>query len=147
MSVLPEWMTDQIVPRPQDPRLASLAPRLATDQGLVEWERDASAIALHVRAMNPWPCAHTALPDGRRLKILVAAVAAVAAPVGATPGQVLPGPGDALVVACGVGALRLDVVQPAGKRAMTGADFLRGTRNLVGQRLGGVAVLAGTAPR
>ena len=52
------------------------------------------------------------------------------------PGVVADGSGD-LTVAAGEGRLRLDVVQPEGRRAMSGADFLRGRRLLVGTRLTG----------
>jgi methionyl-tRNA formyltransferase len=38
-------------------------------------------------------------------------------------GQVLD---DQLTVACGEGALRLDIIQRAGKAPLTAAEFLRG---------------------
>ena len=40
------------------------------------------------------------------------------------------------LVACGDGALELLEVKPADKRAMPVADWLRGARCTVGQRLG-----------
>ena len=41
-----------------------------------------------------------------------------------------------LVVGTGEGSLALDEVQPAGKRRMSGADFVRGYRIEVGERFG-----------
>jgi methionyl-tRNA formyltransferase len=41
-----------------------------------------------------------------------------------------------LRVATGNGALDLLEIQPAGKRMMSSADWLRGQHGLVGQRLG-----------
>ncbi|MBU6424673.1 MAG: methionyl-tRNA formyltransferase, partial [Chloroflexi bacterium] len=38
-------------------------------------------------------------------------------------------------VAAGAGWLRLDEVKPAGKRAMSGADWARGARGLEGATL------------
>jgi methionyl-tRNA formyltransferase len=38
-------------------------------------------------------------------------------------------------VAAGAGWLRLDLVRPAGKRTMTGEDWARGLRAIVGARL------------
>jgi len=39
------------------------------------------------------------------------------------------------LIYCGVGALQLVTVQPAGKAAMSGADFLRGRGLVAGQKL------------
>ena len=42
-----------------------------------------------------------------------------------TPGSVQTG-GDVPVISCGAGAVRLEQVQRAGKKPMSGAEFLRG---------------------
>ena len=54
----------------------------------------------------------------------------------AAPGMVLEAGGAGPLVAAGTGALRLTVVQPAGKKAMPGADFLRGHKLAAGERMG-----------
>ncbi|MGL5446303.1 MAG: hypothetical protein ACRDBL_03220 [Rhabdaerophilum sp.] len=41
------------------------------------------------------------------------------------------------MIACGNGAIRLIDVQPAGKGAMSAADFLRGHPLALGTRIGG----------
>jgi methionyl-tRNA formyltransferase len=51
------------------------------------------------------------------------------------PGTILDG--AALRVATGSGALELVEIQPAGKRMMPAQDWLRGQRDLAGQRFGG----------
>ena len=53
----------------------------------------------------------------------------------ALPGTVLDAAGAGPRVATGNGALRLTMVQPAGKKSMPGAAFLRGHRLQVGERL------------
>ena len=44
---------------PQDPALASRAPRLKKTDGLIDWSRPAAAIKNQVRAMEPWPKTYT----------------------------------------------------------------------------------------
>jgi methionyl-tRNA formyltransferase len=67
--------------------------------------------------------------DGTVLKILAAIVAEGAG----TPGTVLD---DALLTACGDGALRLTRVQLAGRAALDAAAFLRGHKIPLGTPLG-----------
>ena len=51
------------------------------------------------------------------------------------PGTVLEA-GERLVMATGCGALELVDLQPAGKRALAAAEFLRGYRVEAGQSFG-----------
>lgn len=116
-------------PVPQPAEGASYAPKLARDDGRLDWTRDAAALDRQVRALNPWPGTFTAL-DGGLLKVLEAEpVEAVGA-----PGEVLTLPG--LVVGCGAGALRLLRVQVADRAAMDVGAFLNGRRVPAGARLG-----------
>ena len=50
------------------------------------------------------------------------------------PGTVLSSGPAGIVVACGVGAIRFEQVQPEGKRVMNVKDFLLGRRIDVGGR-------------
>jgi methionyl-tRNA formyltransferase len=52
------------------------------------------------------------------------------------PGSVLKLDGDGPLIAAGEGALRLLEVQPAGRKAMNGADYARGRHLAPGDRLG-----------
>lgn len=119
---------------PQDAGQATYARKLKKADGNVDWSRDAVELERHVRAMHPWPGAKAATPDGKPLVIqsaqLVDADGAPGELVELTP---------RCVVACGKGALELQVVKPAGKRAMPTGDWLRGARLEVGQFLLGGA--------
>jgi methionyl-tRNA formyltransferase len=53
------------------------------------------------------------------------------------PGEVIEAEADRLVVAAGTGAIRLLLLQLAGKRPVSAAEFLRGHRLQRGDRLGG----------
>lgn len=120
-------VTGALQPAAQDDALASYAPKITPDDAHIDWTAAADHVHRMVRAYNPMPGAHTRFRDGR-LKVHRA--------------QIVPGDGDpgtvialddrtgAPVVACGAGALRLDLVQPAGKRAMPGVAFANGHRPL-----------------
>jgi methionyl-tRNA formyltransferase len=72
-----------------------------------------------------------------RLIVNRAVVEPASMPSAATrPGTVLAAAGDDLVVAAGAGALRLAELQPAGKRVLTAAEFLRGYPIQPGEVLG-----------
>ncbi len=119
---------------PQDDAQATFARKLAKEDGLVDWSLPAEAIRSQLRGFSPWPGAYTFLPGGMLLKIHEMEVEAGAA--GGAPGTVLETGGAGPLVATGVGALRLTMVQPAGKKSMPGGAFLRGHRLSAGERLG-----------
>jgi methionyl-tRNA formyltransferase len=109
--------------RSQDHSQATYTKKLTKEDGHVDWTKPAVEIERMVRAFNPWPGAHTFAGD-LMMKILCSGfVPDVSAP----PGTVLPG----LVVATGAGGLRIQELQPAGKRRMSAADFLRGHPQIV----------------
>ncbi len=106
------------------------AAKLEKSEAPLDWTQSAEQLARRVRAFNPFPGA-TAQLDGVPLKIWQA----VAVPGQGEPGVVLAVERDALVVACGSGALRLGELQKAGGRRLGVAQFLAGTPLRPGQRL------------
>ena len=124
---------------PQDAALASKAPRLKKTDGLIDWSRPAIAIKNQVRAMEPWPKTYTFWHrgDGAPLRLILGPVAVLDVPTAsASPGTVLDAAGDRLVIAAGAGAAHIKTLQPAGKRMLSVAEFLRGYRVLPGDRFG-----------
>lgn len=106
------------------------APKLDPKAGELDLARPAEELARVVRAYSPDPGAFTTF-RGQRLKVLRASVG------GGAPkehGTVKVERGEPYV-ATGAGWLRLGEVQPAGKRAMSGADWARGVRDLEGARI------------
>lgn len=124
----------EAVETPQDDTLATYAPRLTKDEGLVDWTRPARAVHDQVRGLHPWPHAYTYL-DGQRL-ILHRARVVPGDHVAQPPGTILPA-ADALRVACGDGGvLDLLAVQPEGKRVLEPREYLAGRRPAPGARFG-----------
>ncbi len=124
---------------PQDPALASRAPRLKKSDGAIDWARPAHALKNQVRAMEPWPKCYTywLRGDGPPVRLILGPVDVLSTPrPGAPPGTVVEATGERLVIAAGEDALALRAVQPAGKRMMSVAAFLRGHRVTPGDRFG-----------
>ena len=111
---------------PQDESLANHAPKLARENGEIDWRASAAAIDRRIRAMNPWPAAHTWLPtaDGAR-KVKVFACIQHRRETG-PPGTVLAADRRGLLVAAGEGSVLLRDIQLEGKRRMPARDFLLG---------------------
>lgn len=126
---------------PQDDSQATKAPKLKKENGDLDWSRTAAQVCCQVRAMHPWPTAYTHwLRDGQQpLRLIVHRAVARAANQGesAAPGEILQGSTDTLAVGAGGGTVvEITELQPAGKKRMPAADFLRGRRPLPGDRLG-----------
>ena len=109
----------------QDNALATHAPKLKREHGLIDWSESAAAIERKIRAYNPWPGAFMKL-DNQKLTIFSASVI----DLNGKPGEVLRSDND-LIIATGRGALSLAEVQLEGKRGMTAAEFLRGHNSLL----------------
>jgi methionyl-tRNA formyltransferase len=127
--VLPQIEANQTKPIPQDKSKVSKAPKLTKEMGLIDWTRSAVAVRNHIRAMQPWPGPYTFLHrQGQpplRLLIFHAAFGEPSTPGKAEPGGIIK-EGTRLFARTGDGWLELLELQPAGKRRMNAADFLRG---------------------
>jgi methionyl-tRNA formyltransferase len=117
----------------QDFMMASYAPRLTKEEGLIDWALPATFVHNRVRGLYPWPHAYTYL-DGHRLILLETRVDDESSTE--PPGTVVAVSRDGLHVATGHGG-RLTVLrlQPEGRRPMTVREFLAGHPVQNGARL------------
>ncbi len=116
---------NDISPVKQDPAAATYAPLLSRKDGRVDWNRNADEIKNLVRAMIPWPCAHTTL-GGKNLKIL----RALSGLGQGRPGEIVSLGGESLDVATGDGVLQILSLQIEGGRKMDVPEFKRGRKDL-----------------
>ena len=141
LETLPHWLLGAIVPEPQDTSQATLTRILTKEDGLLDWRNGAIMLERAVRAYHPWPGAYTTWSQNP-LKVLKAHVLQEVGGEEQTrlAGQCfLSGSGSrdqVLCCSCGQGSLALDVIQLAGKRAMSSAEVLRGRPDLSGALLG-----------
>lgn len=130
LRMLADWDRQSPLGQIQDPQAATRAPRLKKSDGLIDWNQGARQIVNQVRAFQPWPGSfthwHPAGKNPLRLILLSVRVESDDSAPGLEPGQITEAEGGRLIVQTGQGTLRVDQLQPAGKRAMATADFLRG---------------------
>ncbi len=123
----------------QDPAQACKAPRLQKSDGQIDWTQTAAQIDCHVRAMQPWPTAFTTLQcDGRpdvRITLRSLEPTATPRPEALASGQILV-EGQELFVAAADRLVQIHQLQPAGKKAMAAADFLRGHPHAAAAKFG-----------
>jgi methionyl-tRNA formyltransferase len=117
---------------PQPREGVTYARKIANEEGRIDWSRPAKAVHDQVRGLSPFPGAFFMADLGKgdeRVKVLRTALIQGSG----EPGALLDAEG---ALACGEGAVRLLLVQRAGRGVVTGEEFLRGTRLGPGARLG-----------
>jgi methionyl-tRNA formyltransferase len=119
---------------PQAEEEATYAPKLTVDEVRIDWGLSAPELDRRIRGSDPAPGAWTRLGD-LRVRMFMPRVLSAASE--AEPGVVVRAdPRSGLEVATGSGTLGIGQVQPAGRRRMDAAEWIRGRGVCVGQRFG-----------
>ncbi len=126
-----------LTPKKQDDGLATLAPLLKKEDGLIDWTINATAIVDRVRGLSPWPGAYTFF-GAERWNVWQAASNGGAATD--KPGTIVSVQKQAIVVATGDGLLDIREIQTASSKRMPVGQFLAGHRVMTGGRLGSPVV-------
>lgn len=128
--------------KPQDHSLATYAPKLKKEDGVLDWSLPNEKIICRIKGLYPWPCARTYL-NGKLIKLLRAE------PCRDSDKDVLPvneaekiAPGTVVGVAkdrgffvrTGDGFLVITKLQPENKKPMSGIDFVNGGYVRIGSR-------------
>ena len=108
---------------PQGETDTKYASMLKKEDGRIDWNRPAEETERLIRGLNPWPSAFTTM-NGKLLKIWSAECAENLE--GRKPGQAVTEKGSALYVQTGEGSLKINELQPEGKKRMSADAFLRG---------------------
>jgi methionyl-tRNA formyltransferase len=116
------------VETPQAETGVTYAHKITAAETRIDWTRPARQVDCMIRGLSPQPGAWFEL-GGARIKALSCRLGAGAG----TAGEALD---DALLIACGDGALRLLTVQREGRAPLAAAEFLRGNPVTAGTRLG-----------
>jgi len=122
----------KIEPRAQDHSMATYAPVLTKEEGKIDWNQDARTIHNKIRALVPWPCAHTTL-NGKILKILSASYELME--TGFRPGKLIKDR-TGVRIACKGGFIIPHNLQLEGKKALGSQAFscgLKANQSLVGE--------------
>ncbi|MBD8878305.1 methionyl-tRNA formyltransferase [Roseibium polysiphoniae] len=119
---------------PQTETGVTYARKLSKDETRIDWALGAKVVHDHIRGLSPFPgawCEMMLADKSERVKVLRSQLAEGTG----SAGEVLALDGNGPVVGCGAGAVRLVQVQRAGKKAVSGEDFLRGATLSVGETL------------
>lgn len=117
---------------PQPDEGETYAKKIRPKEARLRWTRPAAEVDRKIRGLSPFPGAWFELPTERG-PLRVKALLSQAEEADGAPGTVLD---DALLVACGEGAVRLLRVQREGKGPQDAATFLRGLAVPAGTVLG-----------
>ncbi|UJF35274.1 methionyl-tRNA formyltransferase [Paenibacillus hexagrammi] len=146
---LPDLLAGRLQAVPQNEAEAVYSPNIRREDEIIDWSRSAADIFNQVRGLHPFPGAYT-LWNGDVMKVW-----ACANPVSkesgdspasrkevhlqgasAAPGTVVNSGEQGIEVKTGNGTIWLTHIQPAGKKAMDAAQFLRGVKIPAGTVLG-----------
>ncbi|MBX3617675.1 methionyl-tRNA formyltransferase [Nitrosomonas sp.] len=121
----------KLTPIPQDESQASYAAKIVKSEAEIDWCQTAQQAGRMVRAFNPSPGAYTFFRNNL-LKIWQASVILEGT---GRPGEIVALGADGIVVACGSGLLRIEIVQKSGGKRIAAADFLAGNQVIPGEYL------------
>ncbi len=123
----------KVAPATPQPAAGALhAPKLEKSEGAVDWTRPAAEVIQHICGMDPWPGA-TATRLDQTLKLFGAGASSRAC---GQPGEVVAVDSDGAHVSCAGACVRIDEMQPPGKRRMSVSAYAAGRPFEAGERLG-----------
>jgi methionyl-tRNA formyltransferase len=130
LETIPSYLEGSIQPIEQDHTKATYAPMLKKSDGVLDFILTAEELARQVRAFEPWPGSFFTWNEKRFVVRKAHASPGTHEPPGvATQVEELP------AVTTSQGLLVLDILQPAGRKAMSGDAFIRGARGFLGTEL------------
>lgn len=111
-------------PEKQDDAQANYAEKLSKEEARLDWQLSAAQLERAIRAFNPWPVSYFLIED-QPVKVWQASVLPH---VAKQPGEILAADKHGIQVATAEGVLNLQLLQPAGKKAMSAQDLLNSRR-------------------
>ncbi|AJC20608.1 methionyl-tRNA formyltransferase [Pandoraea pulmonicola] len=108
---------------PQPDAGVTYAEKIAKHEAVLDWTKSAAALSRQVRAFDPFP---GALGTVHATPVKLWRAGPVAGKPGTAPGTVLEVSADAVVIACGEGALRVTECQKPGGKRLPVREFLAG---------------------
>lgn len=129
IKTLPEYLGGKISPQPQAEEGSTYAALLTKEQGQLDFSKSAVEIERMIRAFDVWPGTFMFISQ----QIIKVRQAEIVLDLHLTAGErsILDG---FPVVGTADGGLKFGEVQPAGKKWMSGVDFIRGYYKIWNQR-------------
>jgi methionyl-tRNA formyltransferase len=122
----------ELKPRRQKMFSDKSAPKITPQTGLIAWDKAATQLQNLIRGLAPVPGAYSYYGI---TKMIILKASVVSGQAKAFPGTVIEsGPRAGLTIACGQGALAVDLIKPEGKKTMKATEYLRGHDVKVGTK-------------
>ena len=104
------------------------APRIFKDDCRIDWGRSREEVHNLVRGLSPYPAAFTFLncKGEEELHLRILGAVPSSDPADKSPGTIATDRKSYIKVACADGWLEITSLQPAGRRSMSGGEFIRG---------------------
>ncbi|WP_312631447.1 methionyl-tRNA formyltransferase [Pantoea piersonii] len=111
-------------PEKQNDAQANYAEKLSKEEARLDWQLSAAQLERCIRAFNPWPVSYFLIED-QPVKVWQATVLPH---IAKQPGEIVAADKHGIQVATAEGVLNLQLLQPAGKKAMSAQDLLNSRR-------------------
>lgn len=121
LPTLEAYIDGKMLPQGQPEEGVTYAHKLTREEGRLDWRNSAEQIERKIRVLNPWPGTWFE-HEGINLKVFAATVVENDTP--SNPGLVLQN--APLIMSCGQGSLRVDLIQRPGGAVLAPEAFLRG---------------------
>lgn len=119
---LPRYLSGDVIPKNQPhPDRATYSHKISKIDAEIDWREPAEVIERKIRAYQPWPKARTLLGSD---KCIILDAEVIQDNMGLEPGTVAVS--KELFIGCGSGSLRIERIQPLGKKEMPVKAFLSG---------------------
>ena len=139
LKTIKKIQTGTVLTKSQDSILNGRSPKLAykifKDNSKIDWYKDASEVHNHIRGLSPYPTAHASIryPNGKTLGLKIFKSEILKEDnidiklQDLAPGEIKTDGKKNLVIGCGKGAVKIKILQLAGKKKMDTVSFLSGT--------------------
>lgn len=124
IETLPDYLTGNLKPISQPGEGATYATRLEKENGTLDFSKSAPELDRQVRAYFPWPGTFLKIGE-ERIKVMATRIIHDVTLEPGERGQISGFP----IIGTLQDGLMLELVQPAGKKVMSGKTFLNGFRN------------------
>ncbi|AUX92041.1 methionyl-tRNA formyltransferase [Mixta gaviniae] len=114
-----------IKPEVQDDAIATYAEKLSKEEARLDWSLSAAQLERCIRAFNPWPVSYFSIED-QPVKVWQAEALPLQGAY--APGEIVAADKNGIQVATAEGILNIQMLQPAGKKAMSAQDILNSRR-------------------
>jgi len=126
---LKDYISGKIKPIAQDETKANYVGMIKKSDGLIDFKKPAVEVERFIRAMTPWPGAFSEIVDRRsEIKKIIKILSVRHNTLDINQfkaGEMFEHDG-ALAVQCGKNALIIEKIQVAGKKPISGSDFVKG---------------------